>query len=82
MISVRKKGGRKPYRELTFVDDYMFCKVLQNDPELCRQLLVVILDKDIRKVELVDVQHVLSVTTEHKSVRFDVDMVASYECVI
>lgn len=62
----------KPYKDLTFTDDYMFCKVLENDMELCRQLLNVILDMDIRKVVLADAQHRISITSDIKSVRLDV----------
>lgn len=25
----------KKYEELTFTDDFMFCKVMQNNPDLC-----------------------------------------------
>ena len=63
---------RKAYQDLTFTDDYMFCRILENDPEICRQLLELILDKDIRKVELADAQHSLSITSDIHSVRFDV----------
>ena len=63
---------RKAYKDLTFTDDYMFCRILENDPEICRRLLELILDKDISRVELVDAQHSLSITSDIHSVRFDV----------
>ena len=63
---------RKSYQDLTFTDDYMFCKILENDLELCRELLELILDKDIRKVELADAQHPVSITSDIRSVRLDV----------
>ena len=28
----------KKYEELTFTDDFMFCKVMQNNPDLCKHL--------------------------------------------
>lgn len=67
-----KTSGRKPYKDLTFTDDYMFCKILSNDPELSRKLLEVVLDKAISRVELVDPQHAISIRPDVKSVRFDV----------
>ncbi len=67
-----KRRVRKTYQELTFTDDYMFCKVLSNDLELSRQLLELLLDRDIRKVELADPQHEISITSDIRSVRFDV----------
>ena len=37
----------KRYEELTFADDFMFCKVLQNNPQVCRELTELILGKRI-----------------------------------
>ncbi len=28
----------RKYEDLTFADDFMFCKILEQDPELCREL--------------------------------------------
>lgn len=28
----------KSYDELTFTDDFLFCKILQENPEMCREL--------------------------------------------
>lgn len=71
-MTYKRTKTRKAYQDLTFTDDYMFCKVLSNDLELCRQLLELILEKDIRKVELADAQHEISITSDIKSVRLDV----------
>lgn len=32
-----------------FLDDFMLCKMLYTDPELCKQLLELILGKEIKK---------------------------------
>ena len=40
-------GKRKPYEKLAFCDDFMFCKVLEDDPGLCKALLEVILGHEI-----------------------------------
>ena len=44
MILLGKQGNKmaKNYDELTFTDDFMFCKVLENNPEICRELLEMI----------------------------------------
>ena len=39
---------QKQYQELTFTDDFMFGKVLVNNPEICRRLLEVLLEIKIR----------------------------------
>ena len=62
----------KAYRDLTFADDFMFCRVLENDLELCRRLIEVLLDQKIRRVVLVDSQHEIRVNPDIKSVRLDV----------
>ena len=44
----------KEYNELDFTDDFMFCMILENNLELCKELLELILDIKIKKVELAD----------------------------
>ncbi len=34
----------KTYEELTIADDFMFCKILQDNPDLTKELLELILD--------------------------------------
>ncbi len=41
----------KRYDDLKFTDNFMFCKVMESNPDLCRQMLELILDKSIAKVE-------------------------------
>lgn len=65
----RKK--RVPYEELTLADDFMFCKVMQNE-ELCKELLQRILCIPIEKIVYTDSQKVLDDTVDGKSVRLDV----------
>ena len=33
----------KEYEELNFTDDFMFCKVMTNNPDLCHELLELII---------------------------------------
>ena len=40
---------QKQYKELTFTDDFMFGKVLVNNPEICRRLLEVLLEINIKQ---------------------------------
>lgn len=63
--------GKKRYEELDFTDDFMFCKVLADNPEICRELLELILGIKIKKV-VVNKQEAISITADAKSVRFDV----------
>ena len=51
-IHKRKKekndmANAKKYDDLTFTDDFMFCKVMTTNPELCHELLEIILGKKV-----------------------------------
>jgi len=41
----------KEYDELRFTDNFLFCKVLENNKELCKELLELILGKKIQKIK-------------------------------
>ena len=62
----------KGYKELCFTDNFMFCKVIANNPELCRHLLELVLGKRIRKVDIKAAEKVIDITPESKSIRSDV----------
>lgn len=62
----------KNYKELRFTDNFMFCKVVSSNPELCRHMLELILGKSIRKVDIKTAEKVIDLTPEAKSVRLDV----------
>ena len=64
--------ARKKYEELTFSDDFMFCKVLQDNPELCRELLELILGRPVGKLVDTEGQKSIKLTPDGKGVRFDV----------
>ena len=62
----------KNYEDLTFTDDFMFCKIMANNPELCKELLELILDCKIRKIELSEEQKQINMTYDGRGVRLDV----------
>ena len=62
----------KAYEELTFSDDFMFCKVLTTDLELCKDILELILDVKIREVRLSEAQKSVEITPDGRGIRFDV----------
>ena len=61
----------KPIEELTFADDFMFGRVMQN-PEICKGLLERLLEIKIEKVEYPTLQKNISPHYESKGVRLDV----------
>ena len=61
----------KRFEDLTFTDDFMFCKVMQNT-DLCKRLIEMILSDKIGKIAYISVQHNINTYEQAKSVRFDV----------
>lgn len=64
----------KRYEELGFTDDFLFCKILQNNPELCKELAELILSRKIGEIVTIDRQKPIDITHSGKGVRFDVYM--------
>lgn len=54
------------YNKLTFTNNFVFCKVLENNLDLCRQLLELILGVKIKQVELADKEKALDITPDGK----------------
>ena len=65
-------SNKKQYSELTFTDDFMFCKILAADMGLCEELLELILGIKIRRVELVQSQVPIEEKYDARGIRLDV----------
>ena len=64
-------GARKKYEDLTFLDDFMFCKVMRN-PEICKKMLETILSIEIDHIEYPQTQKAIDILADAKSIRMDV----------
>ena len=63
---------QKQYKELTFTDDFMFGKVLVNNPEICRRLLEVLLEIRIKEISFPERQKAIEILSDGKGIRLDV----------
>jgi len=63
---------QKQYQELTFTDDFMFGKVLVNNPEICRRMLEVLLEINIKKISFLERQKPIEILSDGKGIRLDV----------
>ncbi len=63
--------NRKNFEDLTIADDFMFCKVMENE-ELCKTFLEIILSEQIGKIKEVSTQKAIISNLESKSVRLDI----------
>ncbi len=62
----------KKYEDLTFVDDFMFTKILTNHKNLCIQLLELILQKKIRNIKYLNDQEDIKILYDKKGITLDV----------
>ena len=62
---------RKSFDELTIADDFMFCKVMQ-DEGICKEFLEMVLANEIGKIAYLSPQNTVAVGIEAKSVRLDI----------
>ena len=70
----------KNYEDLTFADDFLFCKILSSNPELAVELLETILDISIDQVEYIRSQQPVEISPYIRGVRFDVYVRAESIC--
>lgn len=62
----------RKYEDLKFTDDFMFCKILYNYPDLCRRILELILGQSVRDIRYLAKQEEITITYDGKGVRLDV----------
>ena len=62
---------RKPFEELTIADDFMFCKVME-DESLCKTFLELLLTSKVGKITYLSSQNAVTTHSEAKSIRLDV----------
>ena len=62
----------KEYDELEFTDDFMFWNILVSEPDICKELLELILDVEIIKICQPENQKSIETTYKGKGIRLDV----------
>lgn len=62
----------KQYEELTFTDDFMFCRIMQYNEDICKDLVELIIGKKIGGIVRNDRQHPIEITADGRGVRMDV----------
>ena len=60
------------WEELTFANNFLFCKIMESEPELCRQVLEILLHKKISRLRKPETERTMQESLNSKSVRFDV----------
>ena len=62
----------KDYEELRFNDDFMFCKILQENEDLCKELTELVIGRKIGTIVKSERQKSIEITADGHGVRFDV----------
>ena len=62
----------KKWERLTFADNFIFCKVLNDNVDICKELLELLLEIKIEKIELPSAEYSLKTDFHSRGVRFDV----------
>ena len=62
---------RKPFEELTFADDFMFCKAMEHEP-ICKEFLEMLFTAQIGKITYLSTQDNVTTHSGAKTVRLDV----------
>ena len=62
----------KDYKDLCFSDDFMFCKILQENEDLCKELTELILGRKIGRIVKTEKQKAIQIAPDGHGVRFDV----------
>lgn len=74
-VGEMKEGSRshlKRFEDLTFTDDFMFCKTLTENPDLCKELAELIIGRNIARIVSVHQQKAVEILPDGRGVRFDV----------
>lgn len=61
----------KPWKDLTFTDNFIFCKVMENE-ELCRRMIEILLGIKVGKIEYLATEKPIENYYEARGVRLDV----------
>ena len=54
----------KTYQELTFADDFMFCKILSSDSDLCKRLVELLLGVNVKEIKYKDTHHEINLSPQ------------------
>lgn len=69
----------KRFQDLTFADDYMFCRILQKHMGAAKQIVKLATGREVERVEYSSKQHAVDPFANAKSIRFDIYFVGDKE---
>ena len=61
----------RPWKDLTFKDNFIFCKVMKNE-EICKKMLEILLKIQVEKIEYIESEKTIENYYESRGIRLDV----------
>ncbi|WP_405376448.1 Rpn family recombination-promoting nuclease/putative transposase [Pseudobutyrivibrio sp.] len=63
---------QKKYEELKFTDDFMFCKILMGNKDICKEIIELLLGVKVKNIVYLEEQKPIEITSDGKGIRLDV----------
>lgn len=60
------------WERLTFADNYIFCKVMEMNPDICKEMLELLLNIKIDRIELPEAERTIKADYDSRGIRLDV----------
>ncbi len=60
------------WERLTFADNYIFCKVMETNPDVCKEMLELLLNIKIDRIEMPETERTMKTDFNSKGIRLDV----------
>lgn len=60
------------WERLSFKDNYIFCKVMETNPDICKKMLELLLNIEITQIEIPTAERSMKVAYDSKGIRLDV----------
>lgn len=72
MRNKNELSSAEKWEQLTFADNFIFCKVMEESPEICKKMLELLLDIKIDKIEIPKSEYSIKADFASKGIRLDV----------
>lgn len=70
--NITKKMLKERWKTLPFSNDFIFCKVMEDNPMLCKKALQLLTGLELEKIKICSAQHSVKDSTDSRGIRLDV----------
>lgn len=67
-----KLSSAEKWEKLTFADNYIFCKVMETNPDVCKEMLELLLNIKIERIEIPKTEYTIKTDYDSRGIRLDV----------